>query len=60
MLFCLLRHSDTHGIWNSPTAAVVVDTCLGTVAPLAALPVLIDVFSLDTVVVGKSLSSPVV
>lgn len=48
--FCFLVSSDTHGISNSPPAAVV-DTCLGIVAPLAALPILADVFSLDTVVV---------
>lgn len=47
--FCFLVSSDTHGVCNSPTAAVV-DTCLDIVAPLLALPVLANVFSFDTVV----------
>lgn len=48
--FCFLVSSDTHGICNSPTAAVV-DTCLGIVAALVALPALANVFFLDTLVV---------
>lgn len=49
-LFYFLVSSDTHGVCNSPTAAVV-DTCLGIVAPLVALPALANVFFLDTLVV---------